>query len=90
MTSKEVLENVLKNVMTEADIEVSAVRFPVIIRKGKNDFGKTVRFYLNYSEKEQETPYIYKDGTEILTGKKAVHGENLKMEPWGVKIVEEE
>lgn len=70
MTSKEVLENVLKNVMTEADIEVSAVRFPVIIRKGKNDFGKTVRFYLNYSEKEQETPYIYKDGTEILTGKK--------------------
>ncbi len=63
--------------------------FPLIVRKGINDFGKNVYFYLNYSHREQEVQYAHKDGTELLTKASVKTGEKVSVPVWGVKIIEE-
>lgn len=89
MTDQKTLEKVLGNVLQDAGVEQIEERFPVIVRKGKNDLGKTVRFYLNYSKDEQMTEYGFADGVELLTGDEIKTRDVLKIMPWGVKIIEE-
>ena len=67
----------------------SECEFPLIVRKGVNDLGKTVRFYLNYSGQEQTNVFVCADGTELLTGMEKTKGEVLTVPAWGLRIVEE-
>ena len=49
------------------------VEFPVIIKKGTNDLGKEVVYYLNYSPEVRNVIYHGTDGEELF-GKAAVTG----------------
>lgn len=89
MTDREVLEKILLDVLQETMPEMTAERFPVIMRKGRNDFGRTVRFFLNFSASERTAKYRFGDGTELLTGAKVQRGDVIYLSPWGVRIVEE-
>ena len=89
MTSPEVLENVYRDAFKNAQVEVPKYRFPVIVRKGTNDFGKTVRFYLNYSAEEQKVPYTFGKGVELLSGEYVESQSEMMIPRWGLKIVEE-
>lgn len=89
MTDREVLERILESVLQEAMAEAVQERFPIIVRKGTNDFGKTVRFYLNFSAAERTTQYRFGDGVKLLTGAEIQSGDVICLEPWGVKIIEE-
>lgn len=89
MTDREVLERILESVLQEAMAEAVQERFPIIVRKGTNDFGKTVRFYLNFSAAERTTRYRFGDGVKLLTGAEIQSGDVICLEPWGVKIIEE-
>ena len=59
------------------------------MRKGTNDLGKTVRYFLNYSAVELEMPYDYKTGVELSENAEIESGGALRIPVWGVKIVEE-
>ena len=63
--------------------------YPMVMKHGTNDHGKTIRYYLNYSNKEQSFIYSYTGGTELLTNKSIKEGDSLILEPWDVLIVEE-
>ena len=89
MTDEETLKSVYKAVLPEADVEISEYHYPIIVRKGTNDLGKTVRYFLNYSEVELEMPYNYKNGVELLENIAIENAAALQMPAWGVKIVEE-
>lgn len=89
MTGQEVLKKVLQHALQEAGVELSKEQFPVIVRKGENDFGKTVRFYFNYSPEEQTEKYRFPEGVELLTGTKFKSTDPVSIEPWGVRIIEE-
>lgn len=89
MTSKTVLERLLDDLFKEAGVERAGERFPVIVRKGKNDFGRTVRFYLNYSAQRQTADCGPSDSRELLSGRELKRRETFVIEPWGVKILEE-
>jgi len=84
MTDEETLKSVYKAVLPEAGVEIPEYHYPIIVRKGLNDLGKTVCYFLNYSGMELEMPYDYKNGIELLE-----NGTALQMPAWGVKIVEE-
>ena len=92
------LSEILADTLKEAGIwdENRKERFPVIIKKGVNDFGKEVTYYLNYSFDRQNVTHGGKDGVELLSGEavnsgKAVkNGDVLSLEPWGVLITEQE
>lgn len=66
MTDEETLKSVYKAVLPEAGVEIPEYHYPIIVRKGLNDLGKTVCYFLNYSGMELEMPYDYKNGIELL------------------------
>ena len=65
------------------------VSYPVVIRWGTNDQGKTIRYYLNYSGDEQQVVYQFNGGTELLGNKTIKKGDSLVLKPWDLAIVEE-
>ena len=89
MTDEDTLKAVYKTALTQAGIELPGYQYPIIVRKGTNDSGKTIRYFLNYSPVELEMPYDYKKGTELLENITIENSAPLKMSAWGVKIVEE-
>lgn len=89
MTDEDTLKAVYKAVLPEAGVEIPEYHYPIIVRKGTNDLGKTIRYFLNYSAVELEMPYEYKNGEELLENTPVEKGAALQMPAWGVKIVEE-
>lgn len=89
MTDEETLKSVYKAMLPEAGVEIPEYHYPIIVRKGLNDLGKTVCYFLNYSGMELEMPYDYKNGIELLENTAVENGTALQMPAWGVKIVEE-
>lgn len=89
MTDRTILEKIFLDALKEAVVEMPEVRFPVIVKRGVNDFGKTVRFYLNYSSTEQEIIYQFSDGVDLLEEIVVKNQEIIHIEPWGVRIIEE-
>lgn len=89
MAGQEFLGRVLSNALTEAGITRKEERFPVIVREGVNGYGRTVRFYFNYSDKEQISVYRYPEGTELLSGDRVQKKDVLHIAPWSLKIIEE-
>lgn len=88
MTGEEVTTEILREILTQAQIEIPAFGFPVIMKKGVNEAGKTVRYYFNYSSKEQKVEYAYEDGTELIHEAAVKAGEELTIAPWDLKIIE--
>ena len=89
MTGSEQLTELVKDALAEAGLEMEGEIAPVIIRKGQNDSGRTVRFYLNYSEQEKTVVYRYKDGVDLLTGETVRNHDSFMISPWNLRIVEE-
>lgn len=88
MTDNATLQNVIKAALGDAGVKLSGYGYPVIVREGTNDLGKTVRYFLNYSAKEQSVAYKYSDGEDVLTGE-TIKAESLLIIPaWDVRIVE--
>lgn len=88
MTDGAVLSNVLDDALAAAGADRSEAGAPVIVRKGRNRDGKTVRFYLNYSPEEKAVPYRYGDGADLFTGEAVRGGDILTVGPWDLRIVE--
>lgn len=90
MMDEQLLVNILSGALKDADVVYDkAKRFPVILRKGKNDFGRTVWFYLNYSDKEQTVVHECGDGIELLKGTEIKTGESIVLKAWDLKVIEE-
>ena len=89
MTDQETLKAVMRDVLFNARVDLPVYSYPVIVRKGINDFGKQVRYFLNYSAEEQKVPYLYEKGLELLSGKQVEAKEILTIPAWDVKIIEE-
>ena len=86
--SDRLLSQVIRKEAGEAGIELPDVQFPLIVRRGVNDFGRGVTYLLNYSGEEQEF-FCPAGGTELLQDTPVQKGEMLTLKPWNLKIVEE-
>lgn len=89
-TSDAMLREILTDVLKDAGLwgMEQEVEFPVIIKKGTNDLGKEVVYYLNYSPEVRNVIYHGTDGEELF-GKAAVtDGQVLEIGGWDLKIVE--
>lgn len=64
-------------------------RFPLIVRGGVNERGRTVHYLLNYSAEARKVICPFEAGSELLSGKAVAHGEEITLAPWGVQIVQE-
>ena len=89
-TGDAMLREILTDVLKDAGLwgMEQEVEFPVIIKKGTNDLGKEVVYYLNYSPEVRNVIYHGTDGEELF-GKAAVtDGQVLEIGGWDLKIVE--
>lgn len=63
--------------------------YPIVMKNGINDQGKTIRYFLNYSDKEQAFVYYYTKGTDLPSDKTFKNGDHLSLKPWDILVVEE-
>lgn len=83
---KALLQDILQTAgLWQAENEVQP---PLCIKKGVNDYGKTVVFIFNYSDVAQPLTHLYGSGVELLSGQAITAGDTLTFEPWGFKIIE--
>lgn len=98
LTDEETLKAVLRTVMNGAGIDLSEETAGVTIHRGVNDYGRTVWYYLNYSPEEKKVIYhgrravdlVWEGSAEPETDQKIEPETELIVEPWGVRILEEE
>lgn len=91
MTDESFLKKVFLRALGDAGItRETECEFPLVVRKGVNDLGKTVRFYLNYSGQEQAEVPVCGGGKDLLSGEQVKADEKITIPAWGLRIVEEE
>lgn len=64
------------------------IHWPLVTKFGKNDQGKTIRYYYNYSSQAVDFQYPYGKAVELVSGSTVQTGQKLSVEPWGVLILE--
>lgn len=87
----ELLEEVLHNYLQETGykfVSNDMPHFPLIIKHGRNDFGKELFYYLNYSDKPNLVKHSGGFGVELLSGKNIAFQETFTLAPWDLAIIE--
>ena len=82
---------VLQSVLQEKGLIGPDQQLPSHIqaRTGVNRFGKTIRYYFNYSGNPATFTYRHKAGTDLLTSRAVKGDETVTLAPWDLVIVEE-
>ncbi|MDF2614666.1 MAG: beta-galactosidase [Clostridia bacterium] len=91
LPTNEVMEKVLENALKKAELwgPDQENSFPLIIKSGINQYGKVIHYYLNYSISPNSFRYPYHEGVELLTDKTVSSNEEIDIESWGIKIIQE-
>lgn len=89
----ELLESVLLSFLHETgfsggDLSSNAPHYPLIIKRGINDSGKELCYYLNYSKDPVSVTHRGKDGIELVSETAIVCGDKIDLGGWGVAVVE--
>jgi len=89
-----VTDEIQKKIVSGKAIELGLISsgnitYPVVIKSGINDQGKTIRYYLNYSDKETSMVYNYSKGTNLFSNTVISKGSRIMLKPWDVAIIEE-
>jgi beta-galactosidase len=82
---------VLKTALEDAGLAGADQQLPpqVHTRSGVNDFGRTVRYFFNYSGAAASFKYQHRAGSDLLTSRQVKAGDEIRLEPWDLAIVEE-
>jgi beta-galactosidase len=86
LQSKIVSDKALAIGLIDKDNKLS---YPMVMKYGTNDKGKTIRYYLNFSNMQQSFVLGYANGTDLLTNKQLRKGDSVTLKPWDILIVEE-
>lgn len=91
---KKILKKILKKVLKLTAAELSKHQFPLILRKGINQFGNDVTYYFNYSGDTISILYDGASGYLMLYNDELMEhpiekGDMLKLKPWNLAIVVE-
>ena len=89
----ELLESVLLSFLHETgfsggDLSSDAPHYPLIIKRGINDSGKELCYYLNYSKDPVSVTHHGKNGVELISETAIVCGDKIDLGGWGVAVVE--
>jgi len=63
---------------------------PVKVRHGRNAQGKLLHYYLNFSGDQQQFPYPYNRGEDILNNRQVSAKETITLKPWNLAIIVEQ
>lgn len=84
------LKNLLRFVLEQAQVEVPEVAYPIVIKKGTNDFGKELIYYFNYSDNLCMFTYHGADGVMLIQEKPVKEGDIIEVDNWEFVVIERE
>jgi beta-galactosidase len=92
VTSSEVTEKILTDAVKKASLwtQAQTLHFPTITKQGVNARGKTIHYLFNYSGVSTTVSYPFSGGRELLRDEKIEKNTQLELEPWAVRIIEEQ
>lgn len=90
MADEEVLANIFRGVLADAGVSLAEDGSGIIMHQGTNDYGKTVRYYLNYSAEEKTVPYRYGDAVDVIADETVAALSEITVGAWDVRILEEQ
>lgn len=85
--SQKLLEKIVLQTAKDAGLttEVNDYRFPIIIRSGINQTGKSVHYLFNYSDESQTINNPYPNTKDLISGD--ITGTQIILKAWDVKII---
>jgi len=85
------MEKVIYNVLEKANLlnDDQKLYFPLIIKHGTNQYGKTIHYIFNYSGDVKSFDYSYGTGTDLLNHISIKSQSTVQLKAWDVLIVEE-
>ncbi|MBD5513310.1 MAG: beta-galactosidase [Lachnospiraceae bacterium] len=86
---KTTLKDLLTYIVTKSDIALPEVQYPVIIKRGTNEYGKEITYYLNYSDDSATITWQGRDSLLLMQDQPIRQGESLSIDGWGFMIIEE-
>ncbi len=91
-TSAAITEKVLKEALQKSNLwgADQELYFPLITKTGINQQSKKVHYYFNYSANTNTIQYTHKKGKELLSNTTISKSALFPLDPWGVKIIEED
>lgn len=82
---------VVQDILNTLHIQTASQLPPAVREKsGINALGKSLHYYLNYSNDRQTFSYDHSAGTELLAGRAVVAGGSITLQPWDLTIIEEQ
>lgn len=92
MTSNAITEKILAVAVKKAGLwgDGQKLYYPIILKQGTNEAGKRVRYFFNYSAKPINISYTFANGRDLLHSVTVNKNRSINLEPWGIKIVEEQ
>jgi beta-galactosidase len=87
----ELQRGVIRDVLKRAGLSGADQSLPPVVkvRHGRSRQGKLLHYYFNFSGEEQQVPYSYSAGSDLLTGNDVQQGQSLKLAAWDLAIVSE-
>ena len=90
MLDEQSFSQVFRKIFSELfDYPLSEYAFPIIVKKGTNQFGNELTYLFNYSEKELAVASP-SDGMSLREKRNVVKNESLIIKPWDLVILENE
>lgn len=89
MLEESLLDEQMAALLLRMGLALPASRWPVVIKEGRNDFGDTLRYVMNYSGQCRSIS-LDRDMKEILSEKKYIAGDTLEIDAWDVAILKSE
>jgi beta-galactosidase len=89
--SEKLQEQVLMGVLQQAGLTGTDQGLPLAVRvkHGQNRKGKTLHYFLNYSNETHSFTYTYGAGADLLTQNSVARGQKVTLKPWDAAILEE-
>lgn len=77
-------------ILERSGFQIPALSFPVIVKRGYNDYGRQIIYYFNYSADAKTIAWEGAEGFLLLEEKPVKQGDLFTLPPWGVAIIETE
>ncbi|MDE6845552.1 MAG: beta-galactosidase [Lachnospiraceae bacterium] len=84
-----ILKSLLTYLVKEAEITLPEEQYPVIIKRGVNEYHKNITYYFNYQDAPATITWHGKDAALLMQNEPIREGDAITIEGWDFRIIEE-
>ena len=85
---RNLLKELLACLAQDAGLTLPAEKYPVICKRGINDYGKEIIYYFNYADVPAEITWQGGDAALLMQDRKVRDGERIQIPGWDLMIAE--